>query len=170
MEKIFNKYSNNFIHFRSKQWVTNLRQADLEKYSAEQLYKNYTMCAKHFEDSQFKNTEKKWLTAGAIPTLFDIANPPPQIHLYKSHQSDQIQSKNMPSRWKILKFCKILLLNQNNYHQYHKRLKWNEKSDVCKLSYPNKERKPKMHWKNPQNSKRHSHAWNAIFHLTALLL
>ena len=37
------------------------------------------MCAKHFEDSQFKNTEKKWLTAGAIPTLFDIANPPPQI-------------------------------------------------------------------------------------------
>ena len=79
MEQIFNKYLNNFIHFRSQQWVTNLRRADLEKYSAEQLYKNYTVCTKHFEDSQFKNTEKKRLTAGAIPTLFDIANPPPQI-------------------------------------------------------------------------------------------
>ena len=79
VEQIFNKYSNNFIHFRSKQWVTNLRWADLGKYSTEQLYKNYTICAKHFEDSQFKNTEKKRLTAGAIPTLFDIAHPPPQI-------------------------------------------------------------------------------------------
>ena len=37
------------------------------------------MCAKHIEDSQFKNTEKKQHTARAIATLFDIANPPPQI-------------------------------------------------------------------------------------------
>ena len=94
MEQIFNKYSNNFIHFRSKQWVTNLRQADIEKYSAEQVYKNYTMCAKHFEDSQFKNSEKKQLTAGAIPTLFDIVNPPPQI-TPKQSNTKQKYAKHM---------------------------------------------------------------------------
>ena len=34
----------------------------------------------HFEDSQFKNKEKRnRLIETAIPTLFDVPNPPPKI-------------------------------------------------------------------------------------------
>ncbi len=43
---------------RSRQWVINLCRLDLEKYTAEQLYRNYRVCANHFEDSQFMNTKK----------------------------------------------------------------------------------------------------------------
>ena len=46
-------YPNFYNNFRSKQWVTNLRWADLEKYLAEQLYKNYTMCAKHWKEATY---------------------------------------------------------------------------------------------------------------------
>ena len=67
---------------RSKQWVINTRRADLEKYSTEQLYNGYTLCANHFEDSQFMNPQAKIkLIHNALPTLFDVPNPPPKLAL-----------------------------------------------------------------------------------------
>ena len=44
---------------QSKQQVINMRRADLEKYSIEQLYHGYTLSANHFEDSQFMNPQAK---------------------------------------------------------------------------------------------------------------
>ena len=67
---------------QSKQQVINTRRADLDKYSTEQLYKCYTLCANHFEDSQFMNPQaKKSLIHNALPTLFDVPNPPPKLAL-----------------------------------------------------------------------------------------
>ena len=67
---------------RSKQWVINTKRADLEKYSTEQLYNGYTLCANHFEDSQFMNPQAKMkLIHNALPTLFDVPNPPPKLAL-----------------------------------------------------------------------------------------
>ena len=64
---------------RCKKWVINTRRGDLDHLSAEQLYKNYRICAKHFEDSQFMNPNKNKLVWNAVPTLFDVPNPPAKI-------------------------------------------------------------------------------------------
>ena len=68
----------NFI--RSKRWVINSRREDLLGKSTEQLGKSNVMCANHFEDSQFMNiSAKNSLIKTAVPTIFDINNPPKQV-------------------------------------------------------------------------------------------
>ena len=70
----------NNLFCRCKQWVINTRRADLEEYSPQHLYNAYTLCSRHFEDSQFMNpVEKRSLIHTAIPTFFDVPNPPPRI-------------------------------------------------------------------------------------------
>jgi THAP domain len=54
--------------------VVNCRRADLDGKSAEDLHKNYVLCANHFEDSQFLNGLRNRLKWNAIPTLFDVSN------------------------------------------------------------------------------------------------
>ena len=40
----------------------------------------YYLCSKHFEPSQFTvPNEKKRLNWNAVPTLFDVPNPPPSV-------------------------------------------------------------------------------------------
>ena len=68
-------------NFRSKQWVINCRRADLDNLSVERLNKSHRLCAAHFEDSQFMNFHKDRLIWNAIPTIFDVPNPPPQLEL-----------------------------------------------------------------------------------------
>lgn len=48
------------------------------KKDAEYLYNNIRICSAHFEDEMFKPSKKK-LIAEAVPTLFDVPNPPPRI-------------------------------------------------------------------------------------------
>ena len=49
-------------------------------YSTEKLNKQYTVCANHFEDNQFMNPAmKNRLIHNAVPTIFDISNPPPKL-------------------------------------------------------------------------------------------
>ena len=63
-----------------KRWVITLRQADLDGYTSEHLYKTYVLCSDHFEDNQFMNAAvKNRLIHNAVPTLFDIPNPPPLL-------------------------------------------------------------------------------------------
>ena len=46
------------------------------------LYKNCVLCANHFEDSQFMHVpSKNKLVPEAVPTLFDVPNPPPRVSL-----------------------------------------------------------------------------------------
>ena len=69
-----------FFLLRSKRWVINLRREDLMKYSTEQLYVQYTVCANHFEDSQFMNpAQKNRLIHNAVPTLIAQHNAPPKL-------------------------------------------------------------------------------------------
>ena len=52
--------------------------------TSEQLYKNYKLCSKEFEDSQFMNADqKKSLVHKAVPTIFDIPNPPPKVTIQR---------------------------------------------------------------------------------------
>ena len=47
-------------------------------YSTQKMNKQYTVCANHFEDNQFMNPAmKNRLIHNAVPTIFDIPNPPP---------------------------------------------------------------------------------------------
>ena len=44
------------------------------------MYNAYTLCSKHFEDSQFMNPAKKnSLIHTAVPTIFDVPNPQPSV-------------------------------------------------------------------------------------------
>ena len=53
---------------------------DLDGYTTEHMYNSYTLCSKHFEDSQFMNSAKKnSLIHTAVPTIFDVPNPPPSV-------------------------------------------------------------------------------------------
>ena len=78
-----------------------MRIADLEKYTAEELYKNYTAFAEHFEDGQFMNpSEKKSLIHMSIPTIFNMPNPPPKVtprrQLPKQHLATSTISATLP--------------------------------------------------------------------------
>ena len=61
---------------RCRKWVQNTRRDDLRKVPLNKLY-NLELCSIHFEDSQFRNKEKRnRLMPNAIPTLFQVPNPP----------------------------------------------------------------------------------------------
>ena len=82
----------------SQQWVINTRRADLDSYTCEHLYKNYIVCENHFEESQFMNpnVKKKKLIHTAVPTLFDVPNPPPKVTLKRSlpHRENVVRYKS----------------------------------------------------------------------------
>ena len=64
---------------RCKKWVQNLRREDVRHTPLNKLC-HFQLCSNHFEDSQFmnKNTKTK-LIWNAVPTLFDVPNPPAKI-------------------------------------------------------------------------------------------
>ena len=50
------------------------------KKDSEDLYRNNRICGKHFEDNHFMNAaEKNSLVWNAVPTIFDVPNPPPSV-------------------------------------------------------------------------------------------
>ena len=64
---------------RCRKWVQNTRHEDLRGVTTRKLY-NYQLCSKHFEESQFMNKEtQNKLVWNAIPTLFDVPNPPSKV-------------------------------------------------------------------------------------------
>lgn len=66
---------------RCLKWVQNSRRDDLRNIPVHKLY-NYELCSNHFEESQFTNKEKKnRLIQTAVPTLFDVPNPPAKVTL-----------------------------------------------------------------------------------------
>ena len=66
---------------RCKRWVLNCRRADLIGYSSEYLTKNCRLCDKHFEQNQFVNPSRQRLIWKAVPTVFDVTNPPQPVGL-----------------------------------------------------------------------------------------
>lgn len=61
---------------RCQKWVENCRRADLENRSAEQLHKQYRLCARHFEQSLIctNSPYRTVLKDNAVPTLFDLTS------------------------------------------------------------------------------------------------
>ena len=45
------------------------------------MYQNYRLCGEHFEKSQFKVGARPMLIQSAIPTIFNVPNPPKRIEL-----------------------------------------------------------------------------------------
>ena len=80
---------------RCQKWVQNTRREDIRSYTPQHLYTNYRICDKHFEDSQFMNREnrKAGIIWCALPTLFDVPNPPPKV----TPQRKMRTSSSMPS-------------------------------------------------------------------------
>ena len=67
--------------FRCMQWVQNTRVEGLRSIPPEKLCNGSNrLCAKHFEVSQFMNPSlRNKLVWNAVPTLFDVPNPPKQV-------------------------------------------------------------------------------------------
>ena len=70
----------------------------------------YRLCGKHFEDSQFMNPKiKKSLIHNAVPTIFDVPNPPktvtPKRSLpeKRSSKSEQPQKKRKGMSYSFIK-------------------------------------------------------------------
>ena len=64
---------------RCRKWVQNTRREEIRNLPTKKLY-NFELCSNHFEDSQFVNKEKKSrFIRNAVPTLFDVPNPPPKM-------------------------------------------------------------------------------------------
>ncbi|XP_072333509.1 52 kDa repressor of the inhibitor of the protein kinase-like isoform X2 [Scyliorhinus torazame] len=61
---------------RCQKWVENCRRADLENRTAEQLHKQYRLCARHFEQSLIctNSPYRTVLKEDAVPTLFDLTS------------------------------------------------------------------------------------------------
>ena len=75
-----------YVTFRSKRWVINSRRIELLKKTTQQVHKNYKLCSNHFEDSQFMYAPtKRRLVHNAVPTLFDIPNPPENETVNRKH-------------------------------------------------------------------------------------
>ena len=88
-----------FIYYRSDQWVVNSRREDLKDKSTEHLNKGNVMCHVHFEDNQFTSTEtKRRLLKSAVPTLFDVPNPPPLQTPKRPAPKARAQSTSQPKR------------------------------------------------------------------------
>jgi len=51
----------------------NCRRADLDKKPPAELHRNYFICGKHFERSQFYNGLQNRLVSDAVPTLFQVS-------------------------------------------------------------------------------------------------
>ena len=67
---------------RCKEWVQRSRRQDLLNKEIAKLYRNYHLCSDHFEESQFMNAqEKKRLIWNAVPSIFNVPNPPPSVTL-----------------------------------------------------------------------------------------
>ena len=117
---------------RCQKWVQNTRREDIRSYTPQHLYTNYRICYKHFEDSQFMNKENR--KAGfiwcALPTLFDVPNPPPKITPQRKMRTSSMPSSEKKRRGKIIlitlylkmlwfsiikKNCCVLLLINNTY-------------------------------------------------------
>ncbi|KAK7492497.1 hypothetical protein BaRGS_00016370, partial [Batillaria attramentaria] len=76
---------------RCRVWVQNSRRDDLRGRPAKELHKHgYFLCSYHFEANQFTvPQERKRLNWNAVPTLFDVPNPPPKLTLTRPGRKER---------------------------------------------------------------------------------
>jgi len=81
---------------RCRAWVQNCRRADLMGKKAHYLHKVCRLCSDHFEENQFTTPEKKRLNWNAVPTIFNVPNPPMPMTTKRSAPRDR--SHGSPSQ------------------------------------------------------------------------
>lgn len=81
---------------RCKKWVINCRREDLLRKDIIYLHTNVRLCSNHFELTQFMNEKRNSLVWNAIPTIFDIPNPPKSLSI----------KRKLPERISNSKKCK----------------------------------------------------------------
>jgi len=61
----------------------NCRRKDLDGKSSTELNKNFRLCSNHFEETMYyaTNIGGKRLILAAVPTIFDVPNPPARVAL-----------------------------------------------------------------------------------------
>ncbi len=64
---------------RCKEWIINLHQPDLERFTSEKLHGSYRVCSDHFEPDQFMNPQRKRLVHTAVPTLCSPPEAPMRL-------------------------------------------------------------------------------------------
>ena len=88
------------VFYRCDVWVQNTRREDLLEMTTKQLY-NYRICADHFEDGVFMNVaQKNSLMPHAIPTLFDVPNPPPKVTIKRKLPTRHPSAEPTPKKAK----------------------------------------------------------------------
>ena len=68
-----------YFDCRCRRWVINCRRDDLIKRSTEYLSSNCNLCTFHFEGNQYTDESRQKLIKDAIPTIFDVPNPPKKV-------------------------------------------------------------------------------------------
>ena len=90
--------------YRCQKWVVNTRREDLLGKETLQLHRNYQLCANHFENNQFMNVVKKnSLVHNAVPTLFDVPNPPPKVTMKRKlpNRTETVEPKRKNTKGKL---------------------------------------------------------------------
>ena len=76
------------------------------KKSVQYISRNYTLCSKHFGDSQFMNPamKERGLMWKAVPTIFTVPNPPPKESTEQPlHTQREVPQEEEPPRKKSRK-------------------------------------------------------------------
>ncbi len=83
---------------RGKKWIVNARREDLLEEPSEYLYENIKFCALHFERSQFMNDKRNSLVRDAVPTLFNIRNPPKPLATLRPNPLDRVREEQVQAQ------------------------------------------------------------------------
>jgi len=79
----------------------NSRTKSLDGKSSQQLNANYLLCAEHFEPSQFMNsTTRSSLIHCAVPTIFDVPNPPKSLAVKRPAPAGRRDLPTEPKKWR----------------------------------------------------------------------
>ncbi|XP_065675426.1 52 kDa repressor of the inhibitor of the protein kinase-like [Hydra vulgaris] len=83
------------------QWVINCRRKDLDEKDFVFLNKNFYLCSNHFENTMCYSTNNngKRLLQSAIPTIFNIPNPPP---LVDSKRKSPVERHSFPAKKQVV--------------------------------------------------------------------
>ncbi|XP_067113087.1 THAP domain containing 12a [Osmerus mordax] len=86
---------------RCKKWIENCNRIDLEDKTPDELYRQYRLCAKHFEDSVMETTlHNTALKEDAIPTIFDSSGQPTNPTSGQCKRKGEIQDDPQDSKVK----------------------------------------------------------------------
>lgn len=103
----------------------NTRREELQrgKITAEKLSRVHHLCSQHFEESQFMNAQQKnRLIWNAVPTLFDVPNPPSKMTIKRKlpdfHPDTSLPQKRKRTEGKYIDSYRYWLMYLGPFYTY----------------------------------------------------